>query len=62
MTRETRFSIVTVDLTKSLSRHLTEFLLGFVETLLPARALVWFREHDGYILDAGSASDIEAIR
>lgn len=35
---------------------LTELLFGFVKALLPTRALVRFREHDGYILDPGSVN------
>lgn len=37
---------------------LTELLFGFIKTLLPARTLVRLREHDGYILDPGSANKV----
>lgn len=37
---------------------LTEFLFGFIKTLLPARTLVRLREHDGYILDPGSVNGV----
>lgn len=37
---------------------LTELLFGFVETLLPTRTFVRFREHNRYILNSGSVNKV----
>lgn len=37
---------------------LTELLFGFIKAFLPARTLVRLCEHDGYVLDPGSANKV----
>lgn len=37
----------------------TELLFGFIKAFFPACTFVRLREHDGYILDTGSANKVD---